>query len=64
MPNQNQTIVALRNELRMLTNDLGAISVGQAGSTFAKGDKAKLKARIDALKNILGKLEAADAKRS
>jgi hypothetical protein len=52
-----QTIVALRGELKQLTTDLEAIAAGEAGSTFAKGDKAKLKARIASLKSILAKLE-------
>jgi hypothetical protein len=64
VPGQNQTIVALRSELRLLMRDLEAISAGEAGSTFAKDDKAKLKARIAALQNILAKLEAADAKKT
>ncbi len=45
-PLANQTIVALRGELKQLTTDLEAISGGQAGSTFAKGDKKKLMTRI------------------
>jgi len=60
----NQTLVALRGELKQLTQDLDAISAGHAGSTFAKGDKEKLKARIKALKTILRELEAADAGRT
>ena len=53
----NQTIVALRGELKQLTADLEAIAAGEGGSTFAKGDKAKFKARIAALKSILAELE-------
>lgn len=57
-PVPNQTIVALRGELRQLTTDLDAIAAGQAGSTFANGDRARLKARIATLKSILAKLES------
>lgn len=62
MSTSNQTIVALRNELRMLRNDLESISCGQAGSTFAVGDKDKLKARIHAMQKIIDDLEAVDAR--
>ena len=54
----NQTIVALHNELKQLTADLAAIARGDAGSTFAKGDQAKLTGRIAALKSILETLDA------
>lgn len=54
----SQDIVALRGELKQLTIDLKAITAGEAGSTFAKGAKAKLKTRIAALESILAKLEA------
>ena len=52
-PVANQTIVALRAELKQLTTDLEAIAAGHAGSTFAKGDKGRLEARIAALKSLL-----------
>ena len=62
-PLANQAIVALRGELKQLTTDLEAIAAGEAGSTFAKGDKAKLKIRIAALKSILAKLDASNSER-
>jgi hypothetical protein len=52
-PIANQAVVALRGELKQLTADLEAIASGHAGSTFAKGDKARLEARIAALKALL-----------
>ena len=58
-PVANQTIVALKGELRQLTTDLEAIAAGHAGSTFAKGDKAKLKTRIAALKSLLATFDPA-----
>ncbi len=60
-PLANQTILALRGELKQLMTDLEAISAGQAGSTFAKGDKTKLMTRIAALKSILAKLDGANS---
>jgi len=62
-PVANQTIVAFQGQLKQLTIDLEAIAAGGAGSTFAKGDKAKLKARIAALKSILADFDPEDAKR-
>ena len=58
-PVANQALVALKSELKQLTTDLEAIAAGQAGSTFAKGDKAKLKTRIAALKSLLANFEPA-----
>lgn len=58
----NQTIVALGGELKALTRDLEAIMAGEAGSMFAKGHKAKLKARIAKLQSIIAELDAAGAK--
>jgi hypothetical protein len=52
-PVANQTLVALRSELKQLTTDLEAIASGHAGSTFAEGDKSRLEARIAHLKSLL-----------
>lgn len=57
-PVANQTVVALRGELKQLAADLQAIATGNAGSTFAKGDRAKLEARIDALKALLANFDS------
>ena len=62
-PVANQTIVALRGELKQLTTDLEAIAAGHAGSTFAKGDRAKLEKRIGALKAVLATFDPKDARR-
>ncbi len=59
-PAANQTSVALRVELTQLTTDLEAISAGQAGSTFAKGEQRKMKARIAALRSALAKLNVSN----
>ncbi len=62
-PLANQTIVALCGELKQLTGDLEAIAAGQAGSTFAKGQRTKLKGRIASVRSILAKLDASPAKK-
>jgi hypothetical protein len=56
----SQAIVALRGELKQLTTDLEAISAGNAGSTFAKGDKKKLMTRIATLNSVLATLNTAN----
>lgn len=48
----------------MLMRDPSAIMAGEAGSRFAKGDKAKLKDRIAALEIVLAKLNDADAQKT
>lgn len=62
-PLANQTIVALCGELKQFTGDLEAIATGQAGSTFAKVHKTKLKVRIAAVRSILSKLDVSTAKK-
>lgn len=49
----NQTVVALRGELKQLTTDLEAIAAGNAGSMFAKGDRERLETRIATLTSLL-----------
>ena len=63
-PVANQTVVALRGELKQLTTDLDAIARGASGSTFAKGDKAKLQGRIATLKSILASFDPEHATRA
>lgn len=49
----NETVVALRGELRQLTGDLDAIAAGNDGSTFSKDGRARLEARIERLRSLL-----------
>jgi hypothetical protein len=56
-PVANQAVEALRGELKQLSTDLAAIAAGNAGSTFAKGDRDRLEARIAALKSVLAGLD-------
>lgn len=56
-PVPSEAIVALRLQLKQLTTDLAAIAGGRAGSTFAKGDRARLEKRIGSIGALLAKLD-------
>lgn len=53
----NEMVVALHTQIKQLTIDLEAIERGASGSTFAKGEKAKLEARIATLERTLAEVD-------
>ncbi len=53
----NQTAAALQSQIMQLKIDLDAIDRGASGSTFAKGERAKLEAQVATLERTLADLD-------